>query len=246
MILHGLLGASRNWLTVARSLSEEFDLHLLDLRNHGQSPHSESMHWPELCADLALYLKTVRVAPVILVGHSLGGKIAMRFACEKPQSVDRLAVVDIAAKDYLPFHDIEFRAMKSIELGELDNRKEAEAALEPLVRDWAMRQFLLTNLTRDQSTGAFRWQANIKALHLSLPHIRKNSLREEDRYAGPSLLIRGEQSAFLEDGDCESMRKWIPHLEEIKIPKAGHNVHVENRAGFLEALRAWLLIKPSP
>ncbi|HKK19016.1 MAG TPA: alpha/beta hydrolase, partial [Opitutales bacterium] len=141
---------------------------------------------------------------------------------------------------YPPYHDREFRAMKSIAVGELGNRKEAEAALEPMVADWAMRQFLLTNLVRDEATGAFRWQANVEALHASLPHIRQNPLLETDRFQGPTLLVRGTKSDFIEEGDADEMRHWFPHLQEATIPKAGHNVHVENRAGFLALLGEWL------
>lgn len=170
------------------------------------------------------------------MGHSLGGKVAMRFACQFPNKIEKLVIVDIAAKAYPPYHDQEFRAMKSLAVGELGSRKAAEAALEPLVPNWAMRQFLLTNLVRDETTGAFRWQANIEALHASLPHIRQHALLASDRYPGPTLLVRGAKSDFIEDGDADEMLHWFPGLQEVVVPKAGHNVHVENRAGFLAAL----------
>jgi len=240
VLLHGLLGSSRNWTTIGRTLQTHYDVHALDLRNHGQSPHAESMRWAELCDDLDAYLETQGLNEAVLMGHSLGGKIAMRYACQKPAVVRKLIIVDIAAKAYPPYHDREFRAMKLVAVGELGSRKEAEAALEPLVPDWAMRQFLLTNLVRDEATGAFQWQANIEALHASLPHIRQNSLLETDRFDGPVLLVRGANSNFIEDDDAEDMWHWFPHLREVVIPKAGHNVHVENRAGFLEELEDWL------
>lgn len=240
VILHGLLGASRNWVTIGRALGQHFDVHLLDLRNHGASPHAESMRWAELGGDLAAYLDQAGLAETALVGHSLGGKIAMRFACQSPDSVRSLVIVDIAAKAYPPYHDAEFRAMQSIAVSELDSRREAEAILEPLVPDWAMRQFLLTNLERDKVTGSFRWQANIEALHASLPHIRMNSLGESERYDGPTLLIRGARSGFIEDGDAMAMRHWFPQLREVLVADAGHNVHVEQRAAFLQHLEAWL------
>ncbi|PXA05347.1 alpha/beta hydrolase [Coraliomargarita sinensis] len=240
VILHGLLGASRNWTTIGRALQERFDVHALDLRNHGSSPHAESMRWAELSADLTAYLEKEGLNEVILMGHSLGGKIAMRYACENPDQVKKLIIVDIAAKAYPPYHDNEFRAMKSIAVAELDSRKEAEAALEPMVPDWAMRQFLLTNLVRGQGTRTFRWQANIEALHASLPHIRQNSLLETDRFNGPALLVRGAKSGFIEDGDADDMLYWFPHLREVTIPGAGHNVHVENRKAFLEEVGDWL------
>jgi pimeloyl-ACP methyl ester carboxylesterase len=240
VLLHGLLGSSRNWTTIGRALQERFDVHALDLRNHGNSPHAEAMRWSELCGDLRAYLQQAGLNEVVLMGHSLGGKIAMRYAAEYPEQVNKLAIVDIAAKAYPPYHDKEFRAMKSVTVGELGSRKEAEAALEPHVSDWAMRQFLLTNLVRDEATGAFRWQANVEALHASLPHIRQNSLLATDRYYGPVLLVRGGKSDFIEDGDADEMLHWFPKLHEVTVPKAGHNVHVEDRKGFLEVLRDWL------
>lgn len=240
VLLHGLLGSSRNWTTIGRALQDKYDVHALDLRNHGNSAHAESMRWSELCADLDRYLETQGLNEIILMGHSLGGKIAMRYACQNPEIVKKLIIVDIAAKPYPPYHDNEFRAMKAIAVGELGSRKEAEAALEPMVSDWAMRQFLMTNLVRNEATGAFKWQANIEALHASLPHIRQNSLLETDRYHGPALLIRGAKSDFIEDGDADEMLHWFPHLREEIILGAGHNVHVEDRAAFLQVLRAWL------
>ncbi len=174
------------------------------------------------------------------MGHSLGGKVAMRYACQNPEVVKKLVVVEIAAKTYPPYHDNEFRAMKRIPVAELGSRKEAEELLETMVPSWAMRQFLLTNLVRDESTGAYKWQANIDALHASLPHIRQNSLLETDCYHGPALLVRGANSDFIDDNDAEEMQHWFSHLREEIVPSAGHNVHVENRKGFLEVLDAWL------
>lgn len=240
IILHGLLGASRNWSTIGKALRERFDVHALDLRNHGDSPHAEAMRWTELCDDLEAYLEEQGLNEIHLMGHSLGGKIAMRYACQNPEVVKQLIIVDIAAKAYPPYHDNEFRAMERIPVGELTNRKEAEELLEPMVTNWAMRQFLLTNLVRDEATGAFKWQANIEALHASLPHIRQNSLLESDRYDGPCLLLRGASSDFIDDEDAEDMQHWFPRLQEAIVPRAGHNVHVENRKAFLEVLEEWL------
>jgi esterase len=240
VMLHGLLGSGRNWATVARALEEDYAVHVVHLRNHGQSPHAESMRWAELVADLEAYRERAGLESMVLLGHSLGGKIAMRYACEYGERVKGLAVVDIAAKAYPPYHENEFRAMKRLAVGDLVNRKEAEELLSADVPDWALRQFLLTNLVRDEATGAFKWQINLEALHASLPHIRQNSLLEGDSYTGPSLLVRGGRSNFLEDGDFERMRTWLPHLEAVLLPDAGHNVHAEDRAGFLDCLREWL------
>lgn len=240
VILHGLLGASRNWTTIGRALQERFDVHALDLRNHGSSPHAETMRWAELCADLQDYLDEQGLNTIHLMGHSLGGKIAMRYACQNEEVVEKLVVVDIAAKAYPPYHDLEFRAMKRIPAGELTSRREAEELLESMVPDWAMRQFLLTNLVRDKASGAFKWQINLEALHASLPHIRQNSLLESDRFDKPVLLVRGANSDFIDYEDAGEMQCWFSHLREEIVAGAGHNVHVENRSGFLEILNGWL------
>lgn len=240
VILHGLLGASRNWLTIGKALQDRYDVHAVDLRNHGLSPHSDAMRWAELTDDLQAYLDEHGLNDVILMGHSLGGKIAMRYACQNPDVVSKLIIVDIAAKAYPPYHDNEFRAMKRIPVAELASRKEAEELLETMVPEWAMRQFLLTNLVRDAATGAYKWQINLEVLHSSLPHIRQNALLETDRYNGPCLLIRGANSNFIEEGDVDDMYHWFSHLREEVVTSAGHNVHVENRSGFLEVLNDWL------
>ena len=240
VILHGLLGASRNWVTVGRKLARDFDVHAPDLRNHGDSPHAESMRWSELLGDLERYVDAHGIRRPLLAGHSLGGKIAMRYACEFPDRVAKLVIVDIAAKAYPPYHDQKFRAMKRIPVGELASRREADELLAETVEDWAMRQFLLTNLVRDRGSGTFRWQIALEALHASLPVIRQNSLEPHHRYGGPALLIRGGRSDFVADGDAEAMREWLPQLRESTVADAGHNVHVENREGFLRALRPFL------
>jgi pimeloyl-ACP methyl ester carboxylesterase len=238
IILHGLLGSSRNWSAVGKSLQANYDVHLLDLRNHGRSPHAESMRWAELSGDVRAYLDQHGLDSVVLLGHSLGGKVAMRLACDCPKRVRLLFIADIAAKTYPPYHDAEFRAMRRIDLRELGSRREAEQLLEPLVADWAMRQFLLTNLTRDEATGAYRWIIHLDALYDSLPHIRQSPLREGDRYEGPVLLLRGGQSDFIEEGDAEAMQAWFPQLREVVLPEAGHNLHFDDREGFFAVLTA--------
>ena len=240
VILHGLLGSSRNWTTIGRALQVHFDVHAIDLRNHGNSPHADSMFWVELCVDLQVYLDAHGLKKIHLIGHSLGGKIAMRYACQNPLFVTKLVIIDIAAKVYPPHHENEFIAMKRIPLADLTSRKEAEELLESLVPDWAMRQFLLTNLVRDTVTSSYKWQANIGTLHASLPHIRQNSISEDDRFLGPCLLVRGTKSIFLDDNDADQMRIHFPQLIEKLIPGAGHNVHAENRAGFLAVIQKWL------
>jgi|TARA_E500000178_G_scaffold57996_1_gene54508 esterase len=236
VVLHGLLGSSRNWTSIGRKLQKSYDVHLVDLRNHGNSPHADSMRWAELSTDVQRYLDQHELDSVVLLGHSLGGKVAMRLACDYPKRVRRLFIADIAAKTYPPYHEAEFRAMRSLNLSELGSRREAEQLLESLVADWGMRQFLLTNLVRDEATQVFRWLIHLEALYKSLPHIRQSPMREGDRYEGPVLLLRGGQSDFIQEGDAEAMQAWFPQLREVVLPEAGHNLHFDDRDGFLTAL----------
>lgn len=238
IILHGLLGASRNWTTIGKALKERFDVHALDLRNHGTSPHADTMRWSELIADLKLYLKLNKIEKTYLMGHSLGGKISMKFACEHPEVVKKLVIVDIATKSYPPYHDNEFRAMKRVPSGAVENRREAEELLKPMVSDWAMRQFLMTNLV----SGEFglKWQINLEVLHASLQVLRQDSLQSYQNYSGQSLLVLGGKSDFVKPADLPDMKEHFPHLKVVTLPKAGHNVHVEDRKGFLDALNKWL------
>ena len=238
VILHGLLGASRNWQTIGKALKDRFDIHILDLRNHGSSTHAETMRWSELTADLSAYLKAHELQNITLLGHSLGGKIAMKFACDHTALVKKLIIVDIAAKLYPPYHDNEFRAMKRVPAGALENRREAEELLKPMIPDWGMRQFIMTNLVKGEF--GLQWQCNLEVLHASLQILRQNSLANGDFYQGPTLLVSGGKSDFIKDGDVRDMREWFPNVKEVKLHKAGHNVHVDDRSGFLDALNQWL------
>ena len=238
IILHGLLGSSRNWNAIGKALQDQFDIHAVDLRNHGDSPHAASMRWSELVADLKLYLEKHSLSKVLLMGHSLGGKIAMKFACKYPEYVQKLVIVDIAAKAYPPYYDSEFRAMKRIPSGSVENRREAEELLKPLIQDWAMRQFIMTNLVRGEF--GLEWKINPEVLHASLQVIRQNPLDTGDCFEGPALLISGRKSDFIQRGDVDAMREWLKSLEHHILPKAGHNVHVDDREGFLSFLTKWL------
>ena len=238
IILHGLLGSSRNWTMIGKALQSRFDVHALDLRNHGNSPHSDSMRWSELVADVLLHLDTHGLDTAFLMGHSTGGKLAMKFACKHADRVKKLVIVDIAAKPYPPHYDAEFRAMKRIPSGSLERRREAEELLKPLIPDWGMRQFIMTNLVRGEF--GLEWQINLEVLHASLPVLRQNPLSGADHYTGPSLIIAGGKSNFIKEGDVDTMRSWLPDLKQVVLSGAGHNVHVDDREGFLKTLNEWL------
>ncbi|MGF1448446.1 MAG: alpha/beta fold hydrolase [Opitutales bacterium] len=240
IVLHGLLGSSRNWATTARDLAQTHAVYLLDLRNHGQSPHATSMQYADLAADVAHWLDTQAMETVDLIGHSLGGKVAMRLACDTPERARRLVVADIAPRDYPPHFAQEFAALNALDLTSLQRRKAAEDALEAAgIDDWAMRAFLLTNLVGNADEG-FRWQVNLEALTQALEVVAGSSLTASHRFEGPALFVRGAQSNFVRDADQAVIRKHFPVSRLETIADAAHNVHVQNRNAFVQTVQRFL------
>ena len=241
VILHGLLGSSRNWQTVGRELAGHFEVFALDLRNHGASPWTPGMAYRDLAADVLAWLDANGLETVHLLGHSMGGKTAMRFARDFPQRLRSLTVVDIAPRDYDMHHRVEFLAMNSFDPATLADRRAAEAALESGgVSDWAMRQFLLTNLSR-RDAGGFAWDINLAALTTAVPEVCLNPLAPEETHAGRTLFVIGGKSPFVRPEDRPAIHRYFPQAKLVDLPASGHNPHIEDRAAFSEALLAHLV-----
>ena len=151
VILHGFLGSSDNWRSMSRRLSSHFTVYCLDLRNHGQSPHSDAMDYPIMAADLREFVEEQSLAQVFLLGHSMGGKVAMQFAGQYPERVDKLVVVDIAPKAYPPTHQSLLAALRAVDLRAAKNFSDIDAALSGPIPEAEVRQFLMKNLTRRRS-----------------------------------------------------------------------------------------------
>lgn len=238
VLLHGLLGSSRNWQTAGADLAAHHHVCALDLRNHGRSPHSDEMNYPAMMDDVLGWLDEHELPRVTLVGHSMGGKTAMLLACRHPQRVERLVVVDIAPKDYQwAGHRASFAAMNELNLGDLRSRADAELRFEARVPSWPMRKFLTTNLDRAPD-GTWFWQVNLPVLTASLSTLERNSLTETDRFAGPTRFIAGENSAYIEPDDGAAIRAHFPAADVQRIAGSGHNPHMEARAAFVAAVLA--------
>ena len=195
LVLHGLLGSSRNWQTTGRDLARHFQVYALDARNHGKSPHAPEMTYEVMMHDIIAWMDAQGLARATVVGHSMGGKTAMLLACRHPERVERLVVVDIAPKDYSwAAHRSEFAAMHELDLASLTSRNEAELRFEARVAHLGMRKFLSTNLERDDA-GSWRWLINLPVLTESLSVMEKNSLQPADRYTGPTLFSPGMSCA---------------------------------------------------
>lgn len=234
-----MLGSSRNWQTAGADLAERFHVFALDLRNHGRSPHAATMSYPDMLADVLGWLDAQQLAAVTLVGHSMGGKVAMLLACRQPRRVERLVVIDIAPKDYhWPAHRQSFAAMNELNLADLRSRADAELRFEGRVPSWPLRKFLATNLER-AADGTWSWQINLPALTAALPALEKNPLAPGDQFDGPALFLAGEKSTYLEPADHATVRGHFPRAEIRILPGAGHNPHLETRAEFVAAVRAF-------
>jgi esterase len=238
VVLHGLLGSSRNWLGAGRNLAETRHVWALDLRNHGQSPHAEPMSYDAMVEDVIAWLDRRGWMEVELMGHSLGGKVAMALACWHPTRVRRLTVVDIAPKDYLSrAHRAEFAAMHELRLDHLRSRAEAELRMEARVPDLGMRKFLLTNLERGED-GTWRWSINLPVLTAALPELERTPLHAGECYLGPTRFILGEKSPYVVASDHACIRAHFPSAEFVVIPGSGHNPHIDAREAFTRAVLA--------
>ncbi len=239
VILHGMLGSSRNWVTAGAELATSYHVFALDLRNHGRSPHEDVMTYAAMVDDVAEWIDTQGFEQVTLLGHSLGGKVAMRLACRLPSRVERLIIVDIAPRDYSQKTErTEFAAMNALRLDAIKSRGDAERAMEPLMPDWAMRKFLTTNLDQG-ADGTWRWIINLPALTAAVSELVKSPLDWDDYFVGPTRFIVGGKSDFVRPQDYETkIRKHFIWAELVTIAASGHNPHMETRAEFVRAVAA--------
>lgn len=236
VLLHGMLGSSRNWQTAGRDLAARFHVLAPDLRNHGRSPQADTMSYEEMMHDVLAWMEAQGLERASFLGHSMGGKVAMLLACRHPARVERLTVVDIAPKDYYwPGHRASFAAMNELNLGDLHSRGDAEMRFEGRVPNWPLRKFLTTNLERGAG-GQWRWQINLPVLTAMLSVLEKNPLTPAHRYAGPALFVVGAKSTYIESGDEAVIRTHFPQAEIVTLPNAGHNPHMEAREEFVAAL----------
>jgi pimeloyl-ACP methyl ester carboxylesterase len=235
VILHGLLGSGRNWQGIATALGAKFDVILPDLRNHGGSPWSPEAGYPALVADVLALMDRLGLARVRLVGHSMGGKVAMVLALTAPERVERLVVVDIAPVAYGPGLDELLAAMRALDLGRMTRRAEADAALSAAVPDRSVRAFLVQNL--EQRPEGLAWRVNLDVLLPAMPVIRGFPEMPVVRpFAGPTCFIHGERSDYVRPEHEPAIRQLFPAAELHTVAGAGHWVHAERTEAFLAAL----------
>jgi pimeloyl-ACP methyl ester carboxylesterase len=246
VFLHGLFGQGRNWTQIGKALADPSrgDRHrvlLVDLPHHGRSGWEDGFDYLSTADQVAGLLDAED--PVALVGHSLGGKVAMVLALRHPELVERLCVVDVSPVAYGHLSQFEgyVAALRGIDLDSLSSRGDADAALAEAVPDPTVRAFLLQNLRRDGD--GWRWQANLEVLGADLPEIGswpEDRLAGTPPYAGPVLWVAGARSDYIQPAYAEAMDRWFPTNRLVTVKNAGHWVHSEQPEVFVEVLRHFL------
>lgn len=225
IILHGLFGMLDNWQTLARKWAEDFQVFIVDQRNHGKSPHDPIIDYPSMAEDLFDFMLDHDILSANIMGHSMGGKTVMQFAHLHPEKVKRLIVIDMAPRAYKSGHRLIFEALYQVDLNLVDNRSDAESMLMQGVEDESIRLFLLKNLKRTKE-GAYEWKMNLHAIFRHYPDILEAVL-SETAFANPTLFIRGGRSNYIMDSDFELINEQFSNAEIATIEEAGHWVHAE-------------------
>ncbi|MCP5145341.1 MAG: alpha/beta fold hydrolase [Gammaproteobacteria bacterium] len=239
VMLHGLFGSGRNWQSVANKLADRYHVLSVDARNHGRSFHDDTINYPVMADDVMQLIQDRGLESPTLLGHSMGGKTAMRVALTAPDLIDRLVVVDIAPVDYpLRFVDL-IDAMESVPLASLEKRSEADAFLQARIPDQFLRMFLLQNLAFED--GRYSWRVNLPAIRAALPDLMSMPAdTAAATFTAPTLFIRGGQSPAVSPRHHEAIHSHFPDASIVTIETAGHLPHTEQPAAFLEVLNDFL------
>jgi pimeloyl-ACP methyl ester carboxylesterase len=238
IILHGFMGSLDNWQSLAIEFAKSYEVYLIDARNHGKSPHTATHSIAVMVEDLFDFLHQQQISKANIIGHSMGGKVAMQFAVNYSNCVNKLVIADIAAKKYGRGHDDVFEALYAIDLTKIQTRKQAEEAMLPHVSEFGTRQFLLKNLERLEN-GTYQWKMNLDVLHRDYEEITLE-VKTNKPITIPVLFLKGELSRYIKHEDWDQIQSIFPKAELKEISKAGHWLHADNPKEFYEKVIAFL------
>ncbi len=242
IILHGLLGSLDNWQTIAKHIAAvPYTTYILDQRNHGRSPHTDEFNYDLLSNDLFEFFKQEKIERAQIIGHSMGGKTAMKFALEHSDRVSKLIVVDVAPVQYEDGHSDVFNALFAADVRHANSREEVEKLLrEKLDNDETTVQFLLKSLTRAEAgQTAFQWRFNLDSLSKNYSKMSA-AITSPKQFTGETLFIKGEKSSYINAGNFDSIENLFPNNKLVEIKGAGHWVHAEKPQEFLKEVISFL------
>lgn len=247
IIVHGLYGSSDNWLSVAKRLEKHFSIYLIDLRNHGNSPHSPNHSYEAMALDLNEFIEDNHIEKPILVGHSMGGKVVMQYGLMYPNKVQRMVAVDISPlssinshhkRHIFEEHQSIISILQHLPLETINNYKEADTLLSEHITSERLRGFLLKSLSRKQH--GFKWKFNLEVLAEQIGSIMNgfdiNNPTHINQKSFPILFIKGNESDYIDDDDLDAIRLFYPESEVTRIDNAGHWVHAEQQEQFVAVL----------
>jgi esterase len=239
LIIHGFLGMSDNWKSLGTLYANQsFQVHLLDMRNHGKSFHSDIFNYQAMVEDVYEYCQLHHLKNISLIGHSMGGKVAMLFATIYPRLVHQLIVADIGPKYYAPHHQDILAGLNAIDFSTKPDRTQVEELLYPYIPDFGTRQFLMKNLYWE-TPGQLAFRFNLKVFNNEIENIGE-ALPEENHYNKQTLFIKGGNSLYILNEDIPEIKKHFPNAIFITIPNVGHWLHAENPKAFFEETIAFL------
>ena len=238
LILHGFLGMSDNWKSLGTQFAVDFQVHMLDLRNHGRSIHSDDLSYEIMAQDVYEYCQKHNLSSINSIGHSMGGKVAMLLATSHPELVDKLIVADIAPKFYPQHHQDILAGLNAVDFSKQPSRSDVEAIMAKFVPDFGTRQFLMKNLFwKEPGQLAFRF--NLAVFNKKMDEIGV-ALPQSARFLKPTLFIRGGNSKYILDSDFEDIKEHFPNSSIETIPNVGHWLHAENPAEFYQKVTSFL------
>lgn len=238
LILHGLFGSSDNWQTHGKKLAEYYRVIMVDLRNHGKSDWSDDSTYTSMAEDVAELCFDLQLEDIILVGHSMGGKVAMFFARKYEELLNKLVIVDIGVKVYPMHHQHILAGIHAVKLDNVESRREADEELGKYIDSEGIKQFLLKNLYWKEK-GQLAWKMNVATLEKEMDEIL-SAVPVLESFV-PTLFIRGELSNYILEEDIDELEEYFPDSEVVTIQGAGHWVHAEAPDEFLDALLSFCL-----
>jgi pimeloyl-ACP methyl ester carboxylesterase len=239
LILHGFLGMSDNWKSIATQYAAEgFQVHALDMRNHGRSFHSDAFSYDLMAQDLLEYCNENQLQTIAIIGHSMGGKVAMLFAVNHPEKVDKLIVADIGPKYYAPHHQDILTGLNAVDFSQKPDRTQVDEILKPYIPDFGTRQFLMKSLYW-QEPGQLAFRFNLPVFNKEIEQIG-TALPTNLHFDKPTLFLRGGNSNYIKDEDWAGIQKHFPNAVLETIPNVGHWLHAENPKTFFEITSSFL------